>query len=156
MSKYVCGGLGLTSIALSLQPFFTTLRPYWLYFFVGGVILFFIPIFQWGFRRFAAKAVKEKSPAILSPMPSDNKNFPPVKSLTAKDIEKDYGIGIDKLKQHIENGLVGYVKVSESQKRPLDKDRDLVKLEVWPEKADELIKQWLFKTEDIKKYIKTT
>ncbi|PXF60323.1 MAG: hypothetical protein C4B58_00330 [Deltaproteobacteria bacterium] len=81
--------------------------------------------------------------------------FPNVIWLTVKDIEKDYNIGLNKLKQHIENGLPGHIKILGTDKtRPLDKDRDLVALEEWPDQAEELIEQWLFKTKDIERYIK--
>ena len=48
-------------------------------------------------------------------------NFPNVTWLTAKDVMKICDISIDILKQHIENGLPSYIKISESEERPLIK-----------------------------------
>jgi len=62
MSKYIFGGLGLTSITLSLQPFITAIKPYWLCFFIAGLVLFFIPAFQWLFRnkKFSGRCNSDK------------------------------------------------------------------------------------------------
>ena len=81
-------------------------------------------------------------------------NFPNVAWLTVEDVMNICDWSFNILKQHIENGLPGYIKISESQERPLDKDRDLIALEEWPEQTDSLTEQWLFKTEDIEKYMK--
>ncbi len=84
--------------------------------------------------------------------------FPQVVWLTVKDITQDYSLSIDKLKQHIQNGLVGYIKYIEGSTekyRPIDKIRDLIALEEWPELADSMIEQWQFKTEDIEKFMKS-
>lgn len=64
MLKYIFGGLGLTSIALSLQPFISALQPYWLYFFFGGLFLFLVPVFQWILSKPAGtRKVKNKEKA---------------------------------------------------------------------------------------------
>ena len=82
--------------------------------------------------------------------------FPYIPWLTAKDVMKEYGLSVNKLKQHIENGLPGYIKNPENQDlRQINKDRDLIALEEWEEESGNMIDQWLFKTEDVKKYIKT-
>ena len=60
MLKYIFGGIGLTSITLSLQPFYTKIQPYWAYFFIIGIILFFIPVFQWLFKNGGLKLFKIK------------------------------------------------------------------------------------------------
>ncbi len=43
MLKYICGGIGLTSIGLGLQQYITVLQPYSLCFIFGGIFIFFIP-----------------------------------------------------------------------------------------------------------------
>ena len=81
--------------------------------------------------------------------------FPDVPWLTAKDVMKIYGFSIDILKQHIENGLPGYIKNPENQDlRQIKKDRDLIALEVWSDESDSMVELWRFKTEDVEKYIK--
>ncbi len=81
--------------------------------------------------------------------------FPPVTWLTVEDVMKMYGLSFEALKQHIENGLPGYLKIPGTDKtRPLNKDRDLIALETWPEQYEGMIEQWRFKKEDIEKYTK--
>jgi len=69
MLKYVFGGLGLTSIALSLQPFITTIQPYWLYFFFGGLFLFIFPLFlkflRWVRKHTDKTRQKTNGPTII-------------------------------------------------------------------------------------------
>ncbi|MDA3789186.1 MAG: SMEK domain-containing protein [Desulfobacula sp.] len=97
-----------------------------------------------------------ETPDTVVPPPSFNTNkFPNVTWLTTKDVMQKFSLSVDELKQHIENGLPGYVKVPDTQEpRPLNKDRDLITLEVWPEQAESMIDQWLFRTDDIEEYIK--
>ncbi len=80
-------------------------------------------------------------------------NFPNAPLLTTKDVMKEYGLSVNKLKQHIENGLHCYIKNPENEKlRPIT-ERDLIALEVWSDESDSMIEQWLFKTEDVERYI---
>ena len=46
MLKYICGGIGLTSIGLGLQPYITLLQPYSLWFIFGGIFIFLIPFLK--------------------------------------------------------------------------------------------------------------
>lgn len=80
--------------------------------------------------------------------------FPNVTWLTTKDVMKEHGLSVNKLKQHIENGLPGYIKNHENQElRPIT-ERDLTALEVWSDESDSMVELWRFKTEDVEKYIK--
>ena len=80
--------------------------------------------------------------------------FPPVKWLTVRDVMKMYDLSAEMLKQHIENGLPGYIKNPENQElRPIT-ERDLIALEVWSDESDSMVELWRFKTEDVEKYIK--
>ena len=80
--------------------------------------------------------------------------FPNVTWLTTKDVMKEHGLSVNKLKQHIENGLPGYIKNHENQElRPIT-ERDLIALEVWSDESYSMVELWRFKTEDVEKYIK--
>lgn len=106
--------------------------------------------------RFRRKREISEERSINNKKTISKSKFPSVAWLSVKDVLKDYDITINKLKQHIENGLPGHIKIPGTDKtRPLDKDRDLIALEEWPEQAESMIEQWLFKTEDIEEYIKT-
>jgi len=78
--------------------------------------------------------------------------------LTGKDIEDRYNIKPLELKQRVENGLPAYIQISTGYNlnnlRAVS-ERDLIACEEWTEEADGMIEQWLFKTEDVEKYIKT-
>lgn len=95
------------------------------------------------------EGVEKKSNKTTTP------KFPKVTWLTAKDVMEICEWSINILKQHIENGLPGYVKNAQLL-RSIDKKRDLITLEMWPRLSGSLSEQWRFKTEDIEKYIKST
>ena len=146
MLKYVCGGIGMTSIGLGLQPYIKALQSYSLWFILGGIFLFMFPLLRTFFRRI--------SPFFINKFASHKDIY-----LTGSNIEDKYGIKPFELKQRIEKGMPAYIQNTPSYRTDnlrAVSDRDLIACEVWGKDANSMVKQWLFKTEDIKKYIKTT
>jgi hypothetical protein len=147
MLKYICGGIGLTSLGLGIQPYIKALQPYSLWFIFVGIFLFITPLLLKLFnvlskRSFIGMFTKQKDIY-----------------LRGSDIGDKYGIKPLELKQHIAAGLPAYIRTATdfdvNNIRPAS-DRDLIALEVWTEEASNWMEQWLFKTDDIKQYIKNT
>ena len=137
----------MTSIGLGIQPYIELLQPYSLWFIFGGIFLFILPLLLNLFNRisksfFITKLTKDKGIY-----------------LTGNDINGKHGIKPFELKQHIENGMPAYIQNTTgyiTDNLRAVSERDLIACEVWGEKTEAMIKRWLFKTEDVKKYIKTT
>ena len=154
MLKYICGGLGVVSLGLGFQQYIAVLQPYSLYFIFGGLILFFVPLAQKLFHWVRKKHIR------IQPQTTDTQSssgsFPVTEYLTGQDIMTQYGFSPFILKQHIENGLVGYLNDGSMQNKKLRQitHRELIADEVYEEDLGSEIGQWLFKSEDLEKYIK--
>ena len=146
MIKYICGGLGVASIGLGFQKYIDVLQPYSLCFIFGGLILFLVPSAQ---KLFHSHTTVSQSSSIA---------FPVTEYLTGQDIMAKYGFSPFVLKQHIEAGLVGYVNDGDMQNKKLRQitQRELIGDEVFEDKLGPQVGSWLFKTEDLERYLKNT